>query len=109
MAMILFLPLLVLLALVMLLLGQFFSAFILVVIVAIPIVYQPWRQAYITKPLMKAFRQALPTMSSTEREALESGSVWWDGDLFSGKPDWQRLLDSARYQLTPEEQYAWLG
>jgi acyl-CoA dehydrogenase len=43
-------------------------------------------------------------MSQTEREALEAGSVWWDGELFSGRPDWRRLLDVPPPQLTPEEQ-----
>ena len=31
-------------------------------------------------------------MSQTEQEALDAGTVWWDGELFSGKPDWNKLL-----------------
>ncbi len=46
----------------------------------------------------------MPPISATEREALESGTVWWDGQLFSGKPDWDVLLNSAQHQLTVEEQ-----
>ena len=44
-----------------------------------------------TAPIFKAFRKALPTMSQTEKDALEAGTVWWEGDLFSGNPDWRKL------------------
>ena len=43
-------------------------------------------------------------MSSTERDAIEAGTVWWDGDLFSGKPDWDKLLATPRPVLTADEQ-----
>ena len=43
-------------------------------------------------------------MSDTEREALEAGDVWWDADLFTGNPDWSKLLATAPATLTPEEQ-----
>jgi acyl-CoA dehydrogenase len=46
----------------------------------------------------------LPAMSDTEREALEAGTVWWDGELFTGKPDWSKLLSAKAPQLTAEEQ-----
>jgi len=62
------------------------------------------RQRYISLPLLKKFRKVLPPMSDTEREALEAGSVWWDGELFSGRPDWSKLLDAPAPQLTQEEQ-----
>ena len=42
-------------------------------------------------------------MSDTEREALEAGDVWWDADLFTGNPDWSKLLANAPATLTPEE------
>ncbi|MGH8711919.1 MAG: acyl-CoA dehydrogenase, partial [Burkholderiales bacterium] len=48
--------------------------------------------------------KVLPQVSQTEREALDAGTVWWDGDLFSGKPDWRKLLAVPKPQLTPEEQ-----
>ena len=38
----------------------------------------------------------LPAMSDTEREALEAGTVWWDGELFTGRPDWPKLLARRR-------------
>ena len=46
----------------------------------------------------------LPSMSKTEQEALEAGSVWWDGELFTGMPDWRRLKNLPPPKLTPEEQ-----
>jgi acyl-CoA dehydrogenase len=65
---------------------------------------RPLRKALISRPFLKAYLRMLPTMSSTEREALEAGSVWWDGELFTGKPDWKKLLGTRPAQLTPEEQ-----
>ena len=62
------------------------------------------RRKLVSEPALRAFRRVLPSMSQTEREALEAGTVWWDGDLFSGAPDWRKLLDVPRATLTPEEQ-----
>lgn len=65
---------------------------------------RPLRKAFITRPFMRIYRRMLPTMSSTEREALEAGTVWWDGQLFTGKPDWSQLLSAKAPALTAEEQ-----
>ncbi len=62
------------------------------------------RRRYITAPLFHQFRKVMPPMSSTEQEALEAGSVWWDAELFTGKPDWQRLLNMPKPHLSAEEQ-----
>ena len=62
------------------------------------------RREKITKPLLAVYRTMLPSMSDTEREALEAGSVWWDGELFSGMPDWDRLMSFPAPSLTEEEQ-----
>ncbi|MDH5287646.1 MAG: acyl-CoA dehydrogenase [Betaproteobacteria bacterium] len=62
------------------------------------------RRKLISEPVLRAFRNVLPPMSPTEREALEAGTVWWDGELFSGRPDWRKLLDVAPAKLTAEEQ-----
>jgi acyl-CoA dehydrogenase len=64
----------------------------------------PLRLAFITRPFLLAYRRMLPTMSSTEREALEAGTVWWDGELFTGGPDWDKLMSAKRPELTAEEQ-----
>ncbi|HXC58851.1 MAG TPA: acyl-CoA dehydrogenase [Steroidobacteraceae bacterium] len=65
---------------------------------------RPLRKALISRPFLKAYLRMLPNMSSTEREALEAGTVWWDGELFTGKPDWNKLLNTRPAQLSPEEQ-----
>jgi acyl-CoA dehydrogenase len=65
---------------------------------------RPLRKALITRPFMKAYMRMLPSMSQTEKEALEAGTVWWDGELFTGKPKFEKLLASKPPQLTAEEQ-----
>ena len=62
------------------------------------------RRAKITKPLLDVYRTMLPSMSETERDALEAGNVWWDGELFSGMPNWERLMSFPAPQLNSEEQ-----
>ncbi len=62
-----------------------------------------FRRDFITKPIFSWARGVLPTMSDTEREALEAGDVWWDADLFTGNPDWSKLLAYAPATLTDEE------
>src|ERR1700742_4290945 len=65
---------------------------------------RPLRKALITRPFMKAYLKLLPTMSQTEREALEAGTVWWDGELFTGAPKGSKLLSARPPQLSAEEQ-----
>ena len=65
---------------------------------------RPLRKALITRPFMKAYLKLLPSMSQTEREALEAGTVWWDGELFTGAPKWSKLLSARPPQLSAEEQ-----
>jgi len=62
------------------------------------------RRKVITDPVLAVFRRILPDMSQTEKEAIDAGTVWWDADLFSGKPDWDKLLAIPAPKLTPEEQ-----
>jgi len=62
------------------------------------------RRAILSRPLLVLFKQMLPPLSETEREALEAGTVGWDGELFSGNPDWHKLLYLPAPRLTPEEQ-----
>ncbi len=65
---------------------------------------RPLRKLLITRPFMKGYLRLLSPMSQTEREALEAGTVWWDGDLFSGAPRFEKLLAAAAPRLSPEEQ-----
>lgn len=61
------------------------------------------RRNLITKPVFAVFKKVLPPLSATEREAMEAGDIWWDGDLFCGKPDWQKLHGYQDATLSPEE------
>jgi acyl-CoA dehydrogenase len=63
-----------------------------------------FRRDNITRPIFAWAKKAMPAMSDTEREALEAGDVWWDADLFSGNPDWAKLLAIPQATLTAEEQ-----
>jgi acyl-CoA dehydrogenase len=64
----------------------------------------PLRMRVLTRPFMRKYRKLLPSMSTTEREALDAGTVWWDGELFSGGPDWHKLMSAKVPTLTPVEQ-----
>jgi acyl-CoA dehydrogenase len=65
---------------------------------------RPLRVRLLTRPFMKKYRKLLPTMSATEREALDAGTVWWDGELFTGGPDWQKLMAAKPPTLNASEQ-----
>jgi len=62
-----------------------------------------FRRDWITKPIFHLAQRALPRLSATEREAIEAGDVWWDADLFTGNPDWNKLLACAPARLSDEE------
>ena len=65
---------------------------------------RPLRLRLLTRPFMRKYRKLLPAMSATEREALDAGTVWWDGELFTGGPNWQKLMSAKAPALTPIEQ-----
>ncbi|MGE3157743.1 MAG: acyl-CoA dehydrogenase [Xanthobacteraceae bacterium] len=62
-----------------------------------------FRREWITKPIFRWAQHALPSLSETERAAIEAGDVWWDGDLFTGNPDWAKLLAVPQARLNDEE------
>ncbi len=72
--------------------------------IAIPVNLPDWRRQTISAPLLGWFRKVLPPLSDTEQEALDAGTVWWDGELFSGRPDWGKLHNFPIPHLTEEEQ-----
>ncbi|PWG62379.1 acyl-CoA dehydrogenase [Sediminicurvatus halobius] len=61
------------------------------------------RRQLLSARLLTIFRRVLPPVSQTEREALEAGDTWWETDLFRGRPDWQRLLETRVTELSAEE------
>ena len=77
---------------------------VLVALVAVPLLIPAIRKPLVTAPLLKFYRKILPPLSQTERIALESGSVGFEGELFSGDPDWDQLLSQPAPKLTDEEQ-----
>ena len=79
-------------------------ATIIVAILAAIALVPPIRRAVFSNPLLSVYRRILPDMSQTEKDAIDAGTVWWDGDLFSGKPDWDKLLRTPEARLTAEEQ-----
>lgn len=72
--------------------------------IAIPFSVARWRRRFISQRLLTFYRSVMPTMSRTEREAISAGTVTWEGDLFRGNPDWQKLLSLPSAKLTAEEQ-----
>ena len=66
----------------------------------------PLRQMLFTGLVMKVLNvlKFLPTISQTEQTAIEAGNVWVEGELFSGKPNYKRILDQPYPELSPDEQ-----
>ncbi len=62
------------------------------------------RVDWISRKAYLFMQKVLPPMNETEKTALEAGDVWWEGDLFRGNPDWNKMLTIAKPALTEEEQ-----
>ena len=77
---------------------------LLLVLALLLILPNPLRQHYLSLPLLRWVRGLLPQLSDTEAQALQSGSVDWDGELFSGRPRWNRLLKARHQRLSAQEQ-----
>ena len=84
---------------------QFLITMIAVLALLMPLAFGPLRRRLITPRLLDRFKRILPAMSTTERDALEAGTTWWDADLFSGQPDWNKLLAYGRPSLSAEERH----
>jgi hypothetical protein len=81
-----------------------FMLFLLIVALVVLLGVTDIRRNLISKPVFAIFKKILPPLSDTEREAMEAGDVWWDGELFKGKPDWNKLHAIPKPQLSAEEQ-----
>ncbi|WP_371264310.1 acyl-CoA dehydrogenase [Nitrosospira sp. Nsp14] len=77
-------------------------------IVSVILFAPPVRRVLISDRLLKIFRRILPQVSQTEQEALDAGTIWWEGELFSGAPNWYKLLAYPKPKLSTEEK-AFLG
>jgi len=76
----------------------------LLLLVSVPLLLPFVRRPLLSAPLLKAFKKILPPLSKTERIALETGSVGFEGELFTGAPDWTLLLNYPKPELSEEEQ-----
>jgi acyl-CoA dehydrogenase len=77
---------------------------IVALVAAIPLNIRSLRRKLISDAVLAIFRRILPPMTATEREAIEAGTVGWDGQLFSGRPDWEKWLATPAPKLSVEEQ-----
>ncbi|UIJ76761.1 MULTISPECIES: acyl-CoA dehydrogenase [unclassified Acinetobacter] len=68
------------------------------------VLIDPLRLNLLTKPAYKTLANAMPSMSTTEREALDAGTSWWEKELFMGAPDWKKFEAYPYPQLSAEEQ-----
>ncbi len=80
------------------------ALWILFLLAAVIFNFPSVRLKFFIPRILKVFRSLLPSMSDTEREALEAGDVWWEGELFRGQPDWKKLLALPKPSLSAEEQ-----
>lgn len=73
-------------------------------VILLPLNVTSLRRGWLSAPALKAFRKVMPPMSTTEKEAIDAGTTWWEGDLFRGAPDWNKLHNYPQPQLSAEEQ-----
>ncbi|WP_413291349.1 acyl-CoA dehydrogenase [Bdellovibrio sp. HCB337] len=95
-------------ALAIILVGFHAPVWLLAIFAVVMVIFniKPLRAAVVTKAVMTLFDKLgfLPKISETERAAIDAGTVWVEKDLFSGKPDFKKLMQEPYPQLTAEEQ-----
>ena len=79
------------------------ATFAVFALIAAALNLAPLRRALISNPLLAIYRKILPPMSQTEQEAIDAGTVWWEGELFSGRPNWDILHAYPQPRLSPAE------
>jgi acyl-CoA dehydrogenase len=84
--------------------GSPILAWLLYALIFIPLNIKSIRQALVSGPVFKVFKALMPPISETEQEALDAGTVWWEGELFRGAPNWKQMHDYPEARLSPEEQ-----
>ncbi|MEO8400792.1 MAG: acyl-CoA dehydrogenase [Gammaproteobacteria bacterium] len=80
------------------------AAWLVFLAIILPLSIKSWRYKLISKPILKFYRNVMPTMSRTERDALAAGTVGWEGELFRGNPHWNNLLNLPKPSLSDDEQ-----
>jgi acyl-CoA dehydrogenase len=84
--------------------GGGIASWVIFAVIALALNCKPLRKVWFSAPILSLFRKIMPKMSKTEAEALTAGTVGWEGDCFSGMPDWDRLQSLPAPRLTDEEQ-----
>jgi len=89
--------------------GSFFNiigfvSWLLFAVIALPLNIDSVRQQFISMPLLALFKKIMPHMSSTEQEAIDAGTTWFDADLFRGDPNWKKMHNYPHPRLSSEEQ-----
>ena len=85
-------------------LGGLIIAWLMLGAAAFLMIRSPLRERYVSGPVLAMAKSVMPTISTTEQEALEAGSVSWEGSFFSGRPDWNALLNEKTTSLSKDEQ-----
>jgi len=80
-----------------------YSVWIFFAVIAIPLNIKPLRLTLFSKSIYRAMKKIMPKISQTEQEALDAGDVWWEAELFSGKPDFSLIQKMPKAMLTDEE------
>ncbi|MEO8333307.1 MAG: acyl-CoA dehydrogenase family protein, partial [Gallionella sp.] len=78
----------------------FIALGVFVLVIGVPIL----RRLLVSSFILSIFRKILPQISATEQEAIDAGTVWWDGELFSGNPNWNKLRAFPKPSLSSTEQ-----
>lgn len=75
-------------------------------VVAVIFNIKPLRILLVSSGVMKLMKKlgVVPAISDTERAALDAGVVWAEAELFSGKPNFKRLMNEVYPDLAPHEQ-----
>ena len=93
---------------ILMIIGSFFHVitiveWLLFAIIMLPLNLSSIRKQYISTPLLTLFKSIMPEMSSTEKQALDAGSTWFEADLFRGDPDWHKLHNYPQPRLSADE------
>lgn len=83
--------------------GSLLILWVLYIAIVTPLNISSFRINKISLPIKELMAKAMPPISQTEQEALDAGSVWWEGEIFSGMPDYSKLRDLPKPKLTEEE------
>lgn len=78
-------------------------SWLLFAVIALPLNIDTIRHQFISMPLLALFKKIMPQMSSTEQEAIDAGTTWFDADLFRGDPDWKKLHNYPKPRLSIQE------